>query len=95
MTRENAIKESGPAAKCYYCIVKFVEENGFPPTIDELKALAGIGSKRTTIKYLKKLQELRLIEVELKKARAISVRGYKFVLNDTGLEYGEKLTVAK
>lgn len=88
MTRQEAIKESGGASIVYFEIIKFIKEFGYSPTLDEIRERTHIGSKRTVIKYVRKLRQLNLIEAELKKSRTIVVRGYEYMDKGENLTYG-------
>ena len=62
----------------YEFIIKFIEENGYPPTVREIADGMGVKSHSMVYGMMTMLHNLGLIHMEPKKPRAIKVIGYEF-----------------
>ena len=92
MTRKEALRQAGNANEVYFGIQRFIEQNGYSPTLDELLATTSINSKKTIVKHVRILQGLGLVSGELKKSRTLGLVGYRYVDMDDGtIVYGEKV----
>ena len=63
----------------YDFIVAYLEENLYPPTIQEIGDGVGLAYKSSVFSHLLAIQEKGYIEVKNNSPRAIKVKGYKFV----------------
>lgn len=63
----------------YKYIIEFITENGYPPTVREIRKEIGANSTSTVHVHLKELQERGLIKIKEAGPRAIKVNGYEFV----------------
>lgn len=61
-------------------IIRFIEEHGYPPTVEEIGDAVGYQSKNTTWYHLQQMLEEGMIETDNPSSpRAIRVPGYVFV----------------
>ena len=60
-------------SKLLTSIVKYIDENGYSPSIRDLRELSGIKSTSTVYKYLKRLEEKGYIERRENSPRALRV----------------------
>lgn len=63
----------------YMFLIKYIKENGYPPTLEEIAGGIGVKAKSTISMRLMELQEDGWIEVKMSSPRAIKVVGYNFV----------------
>lgn len=90
-TREEALAEVGSASLEYHAVCRFIKENGYSPTLDEIMRITHRGSKQTTTKNIKKLIGIGLLQGELRKKRTLRVSGYTYQDMDDGtMRYYEK-----
>ena len=66
----------------YDFIITYIEENLYPPTIQEIGEGVGLASKSSVFNHLLAIQNKGYIEVKNNSPRAIKVNGYKFVKED-------------
>ena len=60
-------------------IIDFIQEHGYPPTVEEIGDIAGFKSKNSTWNHLKQMFSAGMIETDHPGcARAIRVPGYIF-----------------
>ena len=71
-------KKSVNRAVVYSFLVKFITENGYPPSVREICNGVGVKSPSIVFDILKGLDSLGLIHVEPNKPRAIRINGYEF-----------------
>lgn len=65
------------------CIIEYIKEHGYPPTVKEIGSMVGFKSKNTTWYYLQQMRDDGMIETDHERAsRAIRVPGYEFVRLD-------------
>lgn len=57
----------------YRCIVNYIKENGYAPTIREIGKNVGISSTSTVLEYVRKLESYGVIKVKHGCARAIFI----------------------
>lgn len=57
----------------YQCIVRFIEEHGFPPTVRELRTLLGVASTSTVFSRIKQLEKSGYIRRVPASPRAIGI----------------------
>lgn len=61
-------------------IVDFIQEHGYPPTVEEIGDIAGFKSKNSTWNHLKQMFSAGMLETDHPGcARAIRVPGYIYV----------------
>lgn len=61
-------------------IIDFIQEHGYPPTVEEIGDIAGFKSKNSTWNHLKQMFSAGMLETDHPGcARAIRVPGYTFV----------------
>lgn len=61
-------------------IIGYIQEHGYSPSYDEIKDGAGMKSKNTVHRHVRKMIELGMLETDTEGSpRAIRVPGYKFV----------------
>lgn len=60
-------------------IVKYISDNGYPPTVREIGNGVGLKSTASVHNHLQTMRLMRVIEGEIDKPRAIRVPGYEFV----------------
>ena len=63
----------------YMFLIKYIKENGYPPTLEEIADGVGVKAKSTISIRLMELQEDGWIEAKMSSPRAIKVVGYNFV----------------
>ncbi|MBD9304198.1 MAG: LexA repressor [Lachnospira sp.] len=63
----------------YMFLIKYIKENGYPPTLEEIADGVGAKAKSTISIRLMELQEDGWIEVKMSSPRTIKVVGYNFV----------------
>ncbi len=56
-------------------INRYIEENGFPPTVREICAELGIKSTATVYDYINRLRDMGFLDKAEKKKRAVAVKG--------------------
>ena len=61
------------------CIISYIEEKGYAPSVRELGEMVGLKSTSSIHAHLLKMNEEGVIVSEIDKPRAIKVVGYKFV----------------
>ena len=68
-------------------IIGYIQEHGYSPSYDEIGEGAGLKSKSSTHRHIKKMMELGVLETDAGEcsARAIRVPGYRFVKADNDL----------
>ena len=54
-------------------IKKYIEKKGYSPSVRDIKRLAGISSTSTTLAYMKRLQDKKIIDWEPKQSRSLKV----------------------
>ena len=59
--------------KVYNFTVKYIDENGFPPSVREICSKLGIKSTATAYSYIEKLKRQGLLEKAPLKKRALTV----------------------
>lgn len=57
----------------YQCIVRFIEEHGYPPTVRELAALIGVTSTSTVFSRIRQLEKNGYIRRVSASPRAIEI----------------------
>lgn len=62
--------------KVYCAILDYITEHGYPPTIEEIRGMVGIGSKSTVKKHLGKLGMDGKIKLKKGSPRAIRLLEY-------------------
>ena len=72
----------------YDFIVGFIEDNLYPPTIQEIGEGVGLASKSNVFAHLLAIQEKGYIEVKNNSPRAIKVKGYRFVKEEVAAHDG-------
>lgn len=61
-------------------IIDFIQEHGYPPTVEEIGDIVGFKSKNTTWNHLKQMFSAGMLETDHPGcARAIRVPGYIYV----------------
>ena len=61
-------------------IIDFIQEHGYPPTVEEIGDIAGFKSKNSTWNHLKQMFSAGMLETDHPGcARAIRVPGYIYV----------------
>ena len=62
-------------------IIGYLEEHGYPPTIDEIRENMGFRSRTSAYKHVKQMIAERVLETDTTEPihRAIRVPGYRFV----------------
>ncbi|GFN35401.1 LexA family protein [Tepidimicrobium xylanilyticum] len=60
-------------SKLFDAIVKYIDENGYSPSIRELSEIVGFKSTSTVHRYLSKLEEKGYIERKENSSRALKV----------------------
>lgn len=65
--------------KIFEFIVKYISDNGYPPTVREIGNGVGLKSTSTVHSHLQTMKLMGTIEGEIDKPRAIRVPGYEFV----------------
>ena len=61
------------------CIIQFMEEHNYSPTIRELCDMSGLKSTSTVYMHLQKLKSDGLISMVEYEPRTITVKGYKYM----------------
>ena len=67
----------------YNFIVAYIEEHLYPPTVREIGEGVGLYSSSSVFSHLLKIQEYGFIEIKMNSPRAIKVKGYRFVKEET------------
>lgn len=60
-------------------LVKYIIENGYPPTVREIGEAVGLRSSSSVFSHLKTMEKEGVIEMRECQPRCIKLRGYKFV----------------
>lgn len=63
----------------YKILCRYLEGNGYPPTVREIAEKIRPCSTSQVVHYLRNLEKLGLVQVRKESPRAIKVVGYKFV----------------
>lgn len=61
------------------CIIRFIQDNGYSPTVREICELTNLESTSTVYSHLQRLQSEGFITMQEYQPRTIRVIGYKFV----------------
>ena len=69
--------------KVYRYIVDYIDDNLYPPTLEEICAATGLKSKSTVSYILKRLKDKGYIIIKSNSPRAIALVGYKLIRSDS------------
>ena len=73
------IRANKRQTEIYDYIVGYIQENGYAPTLREIRAVFGIKSTATVHYHLKQMHDKGMLNIRDGESRAIQVVGYKFV----------------
>lgn len=68
--------------KVYQYIVAYIDDNLYPPTLEEICKATGLTSKSTVSYILKSLKDKGYIIIKSNSPRAIGLVGYKLIRSD-------------
>lgn len=60
------------------CIIQFIKEHNYSPTVREICDMSGLKSTSTVYSHLQRLKNDGLINMTYGERRTISVKGYKY-----------------